>query len=268
MLGSGSSGNALLVESSGTRVLVDAGVGPRLLAARLELLGLELGPGDLHAIIATHHHGDHFSEVGRLARMFDAPVYVHAGIDEDRLAQALATSERAPKTRPVELREYKIGQTFRVGELTIENVIVPHDAPHVAVRVDDGAAAIGVATDVGRPTNELIALLAACDAALVEANHCAEMLAYGEYPERLKKRVGGGLGHLSNVQTADLAQKLAGTRLGRMWLGHLSRENNTPERALEVVQGAAKRLDVEVLPHGAVCALDVKQTRPYQLALF
>jgi phosphoribosyl 1,2-cyclic phosphodiesterase len=83
----------------------------------------------------------------------------------------------------------------------------------------------------------------------------------------LRHRVGGGYGHLSNVQTAEIAAKLVGSRLGRIYLGHLSRSNNTPERALETVASAAPRMNVSVLPHGSICALDVRRSRSVQLAL-
>ena len=257
VLGTGSSGNALLVESAGTRVLVDAGIGPRKTEARLAQLGVDFSDARIDAVVATHQHGDHFGEIARLARAFSATIYLHRGIDAD------------PVRKRFDVQVYEPGRPFRVGTLVVEAEHVPHDAPQVALRVaeDGGGAALGVAPDVGRVTPGLARLLAGCDAALVEANHCTEMLAWGPYPERLKRRVSGGLGHLSNVQTADLAARLSGSRLTRMWLGHLSRANNTPERALEVVASAARTIDVAVLPHGAVCELDVRRTRPAQLAL-
>lgn len=253
VLGSGSSGNALLVESRGTRLLVEAGLGPRVTRTRLAELGIDLGPGDLHGILATHHHADHFGQATRLASAFDAPLYLHPGID-------------APASVGQVCR-YDIGRDLRIGGLTIRTVAVPHDAPQIAVRVDDGAHALGVATDVGRLTPGLVSLLGACDAALVEANHCPEMLAFSEYPEVVKRRVSGGLGHLSNAQTAELASRLVGSRLARMWLGHLSRSNNTPARALEVVATRARRIDVDVLTACSPIALDVRSIRPYQLGL-
>ena len=264
VLGTGSSGNALLVVAAdGTKVLVDAGVGPRKTEARLERLGVRFSEraGDrIDGIIATHEHGDHFGEIASLARAFKAPIWMHRRIDSDYAGRVRGRFD---------VQTYEPGRPFRVGSLVIEAEHIPHDAPQVAVRVaeDDGGPAVGVATDVGRITNGLVGLLAQCDAALVEANHCAEMLAFGPYPDRLKKRVSGGLGHLNNDETAELARRLEGTRLTRLWLGHLSKANNTPERALEVVAGRAKRLDVEVLPHGHVCALDVRRKRPAQLAL-
>lgn len=259
VLGSGSSGNALLVEAypnddRRTRVLVEAGIAPRLVLARLAELGLGLGPGDLDAIVTTHEHGDHFGQAVPLATAFGAPLYVHPGI-------------RAPSVDGVTVQRYPIGRPFVMGALTLSAVQVPHDAMQVALRLDDGARALGIATDVGRVTSPLVGLLAECDAALVEANHCSEMLAFSEYPEVVKRRVAGGLGHLSNAQTAELAARLVGSRLARMWLGHLSRNNNSPARALETVGERARRIDVSVLPEHAPIALDVRQTRPHQLGL-
>ncbi|MBS2020519.1 MAG: MBL fold metallo-hydrolase [Deltaproteobacteria bacterium] len=245
VLGTGSSGNALLVEAEGHRVLVDAGVGPQKLGARLAALGVDLRPGGLDAVIATHHHGDHFGGVEKVARAYGAPVYLHSGIDAPRLRRKL----------PV--REYRPGEPFCVGSLEIHAEPVPHDAPHVAVRIASRDYAIGVATDVGRPTSLLTSLLAACDVALLEANHCPELLAFGPYPPSLQRRIAGGLGHLSNGQAAELAASLAGSRVARIYLGHLSAANNTPERALETVASSAKRIRVSVLEHGAVTALDL-----------
>jgi phosphoribosyl 1,2-cyclic phosphodiesterase len=289
VLGSGSSGNALLVESCGTRVLVEAGIGPKVVASRLLELGLELRPGELHGIVATHHHGDHFGHADKLAIAFAAPLYLHGGIPEPvgrgrgrrpdpdpvdvapdsgiPVRSALATEEAAQTTEPIDVRRYEVGCALRIGTLTITTVQVPHDAAQVAIRVDDGSRAFGVATDVGRVTSGLVSLLAECDAALVEANHCTEMLAFSEYPDVVKRRVGGGWGHLSNAQTAELAARLVGSRVARLWLGHLSRSNNTPARALEVVAGRAKRIDVEVIPATSAVALDVRSTKPHQLGL-
>lgn len=247
VLGTGSSGNALLVEAEGQRILVDSGVGPVKLAARLAALGIDLQPGGLDAVIATHHHGDHFGGVEKVARAFRAPVYLHRGIEAPKLRRKL----------PV--RDYEPGRPFRVGSLEVQAELVPHDAPHVAVRIasSDGAYALGIATDAGRPTSLLTSLLAACDVALIEANHCPELLAFGPYPPHLRARIASGLGHLSNGQAAELAGSLVGSRVARIYLGHLSAANNTPERALETVASAAKRIRVSALEHGAVTALDL-----------
>lgn len=255
VLGTGSSGNSLLIEGEGVRILVDAGLGPRQLEARLAALGAPLDAAGIDGIVPTHHHGDHFGGVEKIARALKCPVYLHPGI-------------HAPRVRArFPVREYAIGRRFRIGSLEVLAEHVPHDAPQVAVRVASADHAIGYATDVGRPTQGLAALLAQCDVALLEANHCTEMLAFGPYPMHLRHRVGGGLGHLSNVQTGEMAARLVGSRLGSIYLGHLSRSNNTPERALETVASAAPRMKVSVLPHGALCMLEIRRSRAFQLAL-
>lgn len=255
VLGSGSSGNAVLVEAAGTRILVDGGVGPRASAARLETLGAALLPRGVDAIIPTHEHGDHFGAVERLARALGAPVLLHARIEGRRVRKRF------------DVRDLDVGKSFRLGELEILAEAMPHDAPQIALRVATRDRAFAIATDVGHVTPRLVSLLATCDAAIVEANHCPEMLWSGSYPEHLKRRVSGAYGHLSNADTAALVGRLVGSRLGRVWLGHLSRSNNTPERALETVAAAARDVRVDVLPHGAVAALDVDPTRPAQLGL-
>ena len=271
VLGSGSTGNALLVEAGGTRVLVEAGVAPKTVVSRLAELGVDLRPGELHGIIATHHHGDHFGHANRLASVFAAPLFLHPGIDamSSRPSRPLPSDDAPPSAGAgsVDVRPYDVGRPFTIGAITVTTVAVPHDAAQVAIRLDDGHAALGVATDVGRVTSGIAGLPAECDAALVEANHCTEMLAFSEYPDVVKRRVGGGWGHLSNEQTADLAGRLVGTRLARMWLGHLSRSNNTPARALEAVSARARRIDVEVVPESAPVAFELRSTKPYQLGL-
>lgn len=254
VLGSGSSGNALLVASEGVHVLVDAGLGPRVFAERLVALGLE-GTIRLDAIVATHQHGDHFGHIERVARAFGGTVYLHSGIEGTRVRRKFDTREYAP------------GKSFRVGHLEILAEHVPHDVPQVAVRVATEDRAVGIATDVGHVTPRLFDLLGSCDAAVVEANYCPELLAHGPYPPSVQRRVSGGLGHLSNGRTAELAQKLVGTRLERLFLGHISRANNTPGRAYETVANAAHRMDVSVLPNGQPCRLDVIRKKPIQLSL-
>jgi hypothetical protein len=124
-------------------------------------------------------------------------------------------------------------------------------------------------TDLGAWTDDLVEFLGHCDAALIEANYCPDMLEWGPYPEHLKRRVRGPLGHLANDQTAALVARLQRSRLGRVYLGHLSRSNNTPDRALEVVRTRAGSLPVEVIPHAVPRAFTVEAGRPHlrQLAL-
>jgi phosphoribosyl 1,2-cyclic phosphodiesterase len=251
ILSSGSSGNGLLIESGGTRVLLDAGVGPRVAARRMRDLGRDLFPRGVDAVVLTHHHGDHFAHAEPLARALRVPLYMHAGISAKRVRARW------------DVREYRAGVPFRVGSLSVSALVVPHDAPQVALAVHaDGGPSFGLATDLGHVPASLAPFLGACDAALVEANYCPAMLAVGPYPEHLRQRIRGGFGHLANEQTASLAAELVGTRLAKLYLGHISRSNNSPERALAVVRPRCAGLDVEAIPHGASRAFDVARLPP------
>jgi phosphoribosyl 1,2-cyclic phosphodiesterase len=259
VLGSGSSGNGILLDAEGTRVLVDAGIGPRKTARRLETLGVRVMPR-IDAIVVTHQHGDHIDRVESLARAFAAPIWFHKGIEARRVRARLEVRTNEPRV------------PFSIGAFEVHAIPVPHDAPQVALRFGAANRYFGLATDLGRVPSELVTLLADCDVALVEANYCPEMLATGPYPVHLRRRVAGDFGHLANEQTAELAEKLSvhpRSRLHRLLLGHLSRSNNTPERALAVVKNRLRssRLSVEVVEHGVPAAFVVRGTRPAQLTL-
>lgn len=255
VLGSGSSGNGLLVQSGGTRILVDAGFGPRSSANRLRAMGLELLPRGVDALVVTHQHGDHFAHVEPLARALKCPLYFHAGIEAKRVRHRF------------EVRELALGKKHTIGDVTFDAIEVPHDAPQVALRFHGNNGAFGLATDLGWAPAALVRFLSDCDGALVEANHCEQMLASGPYPYRLKRRVGSEVGHLNNEQTAALAGRLVGSRLRRLFLGHISRSNNHPRLALETVRRACKGISVDVLPHGEPRAFDIRRAAT-QLALF
>jgi phosphoribosyl 1,2-cyclic phosphodiesterase len=259
VLSSGSSGNLLLIEAGGSRVLVDAGVGPKVAARRLRDLGHDLFPRGVDAIVVTHHHGDHFSHAEPLARALRVPLYLHAGISARRVRARW------------EVRSYVSGVPFRAGAFEVRALDVPHDAPQVALAFEgpDGGR-FGLATDLGRVPPLLVPFLGGCDVALVEANYCPAMLEVGPYPPRLRERIRGGLGHLANEQTAELAAKLRGMRLALLCLGHISRHNNSPERALAVVRPRCSGFEVTAIAHGEARCVDVRRRhmgRAEQLAL-
>lgn len=260
VLGSGSSGNAVLVESAGTRVLVDAGLGPRVCAERLRSLGVDLFPRGVDALVVTHEHGDHAAHVLPLARALKCPLWLHAGI-------------RAPKVRArfadavVPLHR---GEARRLGALVVEISPLPHDAPNVAVRISGPFGAFAYATDLGHAPRGLAAFLGASDLVLLEANHCEAMLSSGPYPERLKQRISCDTGHLSNEQAGTLVAAMAAFGAPLVALCHLSRTNNTPERALAAVRARAPRAEVRVLDHGVSERLVVRAASrrpPIQLSL-
>ena len=249
VLGSGSSGNCLVVEADGERLLVDAGMGPVRATERMRALGAELvTPRAPLGLFVTHHHGDHAAHALPLARALRAPVFAHAGIP-------LVSRKR------VEVRPYAPGRPLHLGPFEVEALVIPHDAPHVALRVSAGGLRFGIATDLGHATRELRLLLQGCDLVMLEANHCPAMLEAGPYPPRLKRRVAGPLGHLTNEQAADLAAALEDTRVSRLVLAHLSRTNNSPERALAAVGKRLRRLPFEALHQSEPRKLEVAGTR-------
>lgn len=224
MLGSGSKGNATLIEHRGTRILVDCGFQLRDAEARLLRLGVE--PGSLAAILVTHEHGDHLGGVGRLARRHRVPVWMTYG------------THRAWRDPQVpHLIRFSPRQCFEIGGLAIEPYPVPHDAGEPCQYVLAAAGLrVGILSDAGHISAHMRAALAGCDALMLECNHDPQLLRDGPYHDRLKRRVGGDRGHLSNAQTAALLQDYALGRLQHLVLTHLSEINNRPELALAAVQ--------------------------------
>ncbi len=225
-LGSGSRGNALLVAHGRTTLLVDCGFSVREATRRLLRLGVE--PEQLTAILVTHEHGDHAQGVASLARRHRVPVWMTAG-----------TQHGCRDTEGVELRTLTTEVDLEIGELQVRPFTVPHDAREPCQFVfSDGARRLGLLTDLGRPTIHVHEMLRGCDGLLLECNHDSGMLARGPYPERLKARVGGPYGHLSNAQAAALLGTLHLPRLQHIVAMHLSEQNNTPALAAEALAGA------------------------------
>ncbi len=225
-LGSGSRGNALLVEADGTRVLVDCGFGPRELARRLARLGIEAG--DIDAILVTHEHSDHVGGVARSAERHGIAVHATAGT-------CVATGALAG----VRVERFDSHASFSIGALEVHPYPVPHDAREpVQFVVSDGRHRLGVLTDAGHVTPHMVSMLAACDALVLECNHDPDMLARGSYPWHLKQRIAGRFGHLDNAAAADLLLRVDARRLQHVVCAHLSEQNNRPELAVAAVAAA------------------------------
>jgi phosphoribosyl 1,2-cyclic phosphodiesterase len=224
-LGSGSEGNGLLVCAGDTRVLLDCGFGLKDSVARLARL--DVMPEQLSGIVVTHEHGDHIAGVERLARRFGLPVWLTHGTRRARLA-ALAEL--------TEVHEFDVHQVFSIGNVEIRPYPVPHDAAEpVQFVFCDGDKRLGVLTDAGTVTPHIQHMLSGCHALVLECNHDTEMLSSGEYPYRLKQRVGGRLGHLSNMQAAGLLASLDVSGLQHIVAAHLSSSNNTPRLAVHAL---------------------------------
>lgn len=220
-LGSGSQGNALLIESGGTRVLLDCGFGPSEITSRLSRLGLEAS--SLDAIIVTHEHGDHGGGVAKLASRFNIAVYLTRGT-----LSALGAEGRSIPRR-VLIDPYT---AFAIDGVEVRPFPVPHDAREpVQFVLSDGAFRLGVLTDIGASTAYVEATLSGCDALVLECNHDLEMLWAGGYPKWLKERIAGPFGHLSNDASQRLLAALDRSRLKHVIAAHLSQQNNRPELA-------------------------------------
>ncbi|MFN6961554.1 MAG: MBL fold metallo-hydrolase [Rhodocyclaceae bacterium] len=218
-LGSGSKGNALLVESGGTRVLLDCGFGPRELTRRLARLAV--APESITAVLITHEHADHVGGAARCAARFGWTVHLSFG-----------TAAACRQLQDVPLRRFDSHGRFAIGDLEIHPYPVPHDAREPTQFVfSDGAQRLGVLTDAGSITPHIVAMLEDCAALVLECNHDAEMLANGRYPPPLKQRIRSAYGHLDNGQAAWLLRAIRGDRLRHVVAAHLSEENNRPELA-------------------------------------
>lgn len=227
-LGSGSSGNGLVVERGRTRLLLDCGFTIAETTARLARAGL--APSDLSGIVVTHEHDDHLGGVARFARRHAIAVHLTRG-----------TALSLPMDFPASLvRLVDSHAPFAVGDIEVDPFPVPHDAREPAQYVfSDGASRLGVATDLGTPTDHVAEKLSGCDALVLEANHDRDMLEKGSYPRPLKVRVGGRLGHLDNDQAAALVARLDRSRLKHLVAAHLSQQNNTPELAVAALARGA-----------------------------
>jgi phosphoribosyl 1,2-cyclic phosphodiesterase len=227
VLGSGSSGNSILVESGSTRLLIDAGFSGRDLERRLA--SVEIDAASLAGILITHDHGDHTCGMGIAARRWGVPLFL---TERTRLA----CSRLLNGTEDV--RPYSSAEPLLIGDLRVEPFLTVHDAVDpVAVTVTETSTGekMGIATDLGRPTATVRHALRACDLLVLESNHDEIMLRESPYPWSVKARIAGSHGHLSNRAAAELVSELMHSNLAAVVLAHLSESSNHPGLALDVV---------------------------------
>ena len=223
-LGSGSRGNATLVASGRTTLLIDCGFSMREVCLRLESLDQE--PAAISAVLVTHEHADHVQGIGALARKYRLPVWATTG--------TLAAAAKSLGGLP-DARTFTSHEQLRIGDIDIEPITVPHDAREPSQFVFHHAGLrLGLLTDTGRITPHILTLLGACDALLLEFNHDPGMLARSEYPASLKQRISGPLGHLSNQQAVELLRQLDTSALQYFMAMHLSEKNNAPGKVREL----------------------------------
>lgn len=235
VLGSGSSGNATLVTSNGTAVLVDAGLSCRQIQLRMESVGAD--PSDLDAVFLTHEHTDHVRGLSVLVKRFGPPVHV---------TQATADAAGAAVIDSSGIHHIEAGTSCDCGSLDLHPFSVSHDAADtVGYVVSDGDVSVGIATDLGFVSAIARHRLRGCNLVVVEANHDPKMLRECRYPWDVKRRIASRHGHLSNTDAAMLVAEIVpdGTRC--VVLAHISDDNNQPDLAVRVVEDelAARKLD-------------------------
>ncbi|MBR3516414.1 MAG: MBL fold metallo-hydrolase [Lachnospiraceae bacterium] len=234
-IASGSSGNSIYVGTDTAHVLVDAGISGKKIEAGLK--ELELCGNDLDGILITHEHADHIGGLGVMLRRYQVPVYATKGTIEAMKRMSSLGKVDWDLFIPIDRDE-----DFSVKDLTITPLRISHDAAEpVAYRFKYGNIRTAVVTDLGEYDDYIVGNLQGLSAVYLEANHDIRMLQLGRYPYQLKQRILGKKGHLSNEAAGRLLTSLLHDNMKRIFLSHLSHENNLPELAYEAV-----RMEVEM----------------------
>jgi len=237
-LRSGSKGNAVLVFTQNTKILVDCGISGKNVEACLS--GIDINPCDLDAILVTHEHSDHTNAVGIMSRRYDLPIFANT-------ATFIAMLDKIGKVDDNNIKTFKNAETFEIGDIAINPFSIPHDAADpVGYSFFKGSNKVSLATDMGHLSNEVISNLQNSGTVLLEANHDLNMLSLCGYPAYLKKRIKSDFGHLSNDTAGKLAVLLAASGTRKILLGHLSDENNHPSLAFETVNEILQTHNINV----------------------
>jgi phosphoribosyl 1,2-cyclic phosphodiesterase len=241
VLGSGSAGNAVLVESADTRILIDAGFPVRELAKRLDAIGVS--GESIEGAIVTHEHTDHVRGVCAAAKRWKWAVYASSG-----------TIAGYPLLREICARPFAAGATLELGDLSVQTVRTPHDGTEpvavLATARSTGARA-GIIYDLGHVPPSYRRIFERLDVLVLESNHDEGMLRAGPYPPSVQARVGGAFGHLSNRRAAMLARDCTHAGLAQLVLAHLSQRCNEPKTALESMREALARTSFRGVLHAA-----------------
>lgn len=233
---SGSSGNSTFLSDGKTNILIDCGMSGKRLCESLESINVDAHSVD--ALLITHEHTDHVAGAGVISRKYNIPIYATAGTHN---AMSLG------KIKNENIRIVEKGETFEIGSIGISAFSIPHDAADpVGYTFFVGGEKVSVATDIGTMTKEIENQILGSSMVLLEANHDVQMLKCGSYPYELKRRILGKNGHLSNDSAAQTALKLVQGGAKKVFLGHLSHENNTPDIAFMTVENILRGAGVKI----------------------
>lgn len=230
-LASGSKGNSIYIGTEHTKVLIDAGISMRMLKKRLEEINVDLA--DIDAVIVTHEHTDHIRGLGMVGCKMGIPVFANG----DTARAIYETLGEAPK-----FKIFSTGETFEFGDMAFHPFSIQHDAiDPVGFSIQMGSIKIGFAADLGFATSLVINQLKDCDYLYLESNHQVEMVHACPRPAVYKQRVLGRMGHLSNMQCADLLKAVLNPKLKHVHLAHLSSECNAPDLAQTIMEQMLER---------------------------
>ena len=216
-----------MVETSNTKILIDAGESAKKITSALSLSNTD--PSEIDAILVTHEHSDHVKGLGTFSKKYDIPVYANSKTWDAMPEQSIKISEK-------NIKEFTIEENFEIGDLKIHPFKIPHDAANpCGFNLNCNNDKISVATDIGHMTSNIIHKLENSSFILLESNYDPEILMCSSYPYLLKKRIAGPNGHLPNIEAGKTISYLMNSGLKQVMLGHLSKENNFPELAYKTV---------------------------------
>lgn len=238
-LASGSSGNCQYIETEQSRVLLDAGLSGKKIQSLLS--EIEVEPADLDGILVTHEHQDHIKGVGILSRRFNLPIYANQ-------QTWIGMEDSIGNIADENIRIIESEAAFEIKDLGVTPFKISHDAREpLGYSFYSKSKKLSILTDTGEVDDNIRQNLMASDLLMIESNHDPQMLKIGSYPQFLKRRVLGKLGHLSNEDAGNLIKDLNLRADAKIILGHLSRENNFPELAYETVKNILLEAGMESL---------------------
>ena len=229
-IASGSSGNCIYIGNDNTHILIDTGISKKRVEEGLKQL--DLSPSDLNGIFITHEHSDHISGLGVLSRKYNVPVY-----STRETIEAIKSYQNIGKIDEDLFVEVEPDCNVIINNLTVRPFSISHDAANpVGYRVEDENSSAAVATDMGTYNDYIVENLSGLNGLVLEANHDIRMLQTGTYPYYLKQRILGNKGHLCNEMAGRLLDIILNENMKKVFLGHLSKENNYEELAYESVR--------------------------------